>query len=195
MEEMNEVLIQNWNSKVKTSAKVYVLGDFAWKRPAHFADRLNGTISLIRGNHDSDTITKLAKIFETVAELQRINIDSKTITLCHFSMRKWHKSHFNSWHLYGHSHGKLPPHGKSFDVGVDSPFANYFPIHFDEVVSIMEGLQDNPGCLPDYRTKRQLDMPCCTNCGAAETLDDPCVCEAAKRLPNVDFIGEFLDDL
>jgi calcineurin-like phosphoesterase family protein len=199
LEEMNEALIQNWNAKVKGSAQVYVLGDFAWRRPAFFADRLMGTISLIRGNHDSDTITKLSKIFDTVAEMRRIEIDNKIITLCHYSMRTWYKSHHNSWHLFGHSHGRLQPHGKSFDVGVDTELANYSPIHFDEVVAYMNTLPDNHGCLPDFKSKRTTDLDArlttCDNCNAAGTIDDPCVCRDSRRLLDVDFIGEYLNDL
>jgi calcineurin-like phosphoesterase family protein len=39
--------------------------------------------------------------------------------------------HHGAWHLYGHSHGALPPYGKSFDVGVDC--WNYKPVSFEQV--------------------------------------------------------------
>jgi calcineurin-like phosphoesterase family protein len=35
-------------------------------------------------------------------------------------MRVWPRSHHNSWQLYGHSHGKLLPIGKQWDIGVDN---------------------------------------------------------------------------
>ena len=31
------------------------------------------------------------------------------VVLCHYAMRVWDRSHYGSWHLYGHSHGNLPP--------------------------------------------------------------------------------------
>jgi calcineurin-like phosphoesterase family protein len=56
-------------------------------------------------------------------------------------MRTWEKSHYNSWHLFGHSHGKLPSFGKSFDIGVDTN--DFYPYSFDEVKKIMDKLPDN----------------------------------------------------
>jgi len=44
---------------------------------------------------------------------------SQLIVLCHYSLRVWDRSHYGSWHLYGHSHGNLPPLENSLDVGVD----------------------------------------------------------------------------
>ncbi|HJQ13673.1 MAG TPA: hypothetical protein VJ830_02910, partial [Anaerolineales bacterium] len=41
------------------------------------------------------------------------------IVLCHYSMQVWDRSSHGSWHLFGHSHGKLTGVGMSFDVGVD----------------------------------------------------------------------------
>ena len=51
-------------------------------------------------------------------------------------MRVWRSSHHGAWHLYGHSHGGLPPHGKSLDVGLMNH--NYRPISFDEVKVYMD---------------------------------------------------------
>jgi calcineurin-like phosphoesterase family protein len=49
--------------------------------------------------------------------------------------------------LFGHSHGKLPPYGKSFDIGVDCH--NYKPLSLDEVVEKMRALPDNRGLVAD----------------------------------------------
>jgi calcineurin-like phosphoesterase family protein len=55
-------------------------------------------------------------------------------------LRVWNKSHHNSWHLYGHSHGSLPPHGKSVDVGVDCKeiTSEYRPLSFKEIKKYMD---------------------------------------------------------
>jgi len=53
VEEMHEVLHDNWNSVVKPADKVYVLGDVAInKKHLGFLHRLNGKKKLICGNHD-----------------------------------------------------------------------------------------------------------------------------------------------
>jgi calcineurin-like phosphoesterase family protein len=57
-------------------------------------------------------------------------------------MRVWPRSHYNSWHLFGHSHGKLEPVGKSWDVGVDKN--NFIPLSLTQIEKIMEKRPDNP---------------------------------------------------
>ena len=54
--EMNEALVENWNSVVKPEDEVYHLGDFALNdidAAIPYINRLNGTIRWILGNHDS----------------------------------------------------------------------------------------------------------------------------------------------
>lgn len=53
--EMEEVLVENWNSRVAPSDFVYHLGDFAMHPRddiPRILSRLNGHIVLIEGNHD-----------------------------------------------------------------------------------------------------------------------------------------------
>lgn len=53
-EEMNEAMVNNWNSVVKPEDTVYNLGDFSLAfRPVEiYPHRLNGTKILVPGNHD-----------------------------------------------------------------------------------------------------------------------------------------------
>jgi len=53
IDEMNKVLIDNWNSVVKSNDTVYQLGDFSFnKNPKTYLSQLNGNIIHIWGNHD-----------------------------------------------------------------------------------------------------------------------------------------------
>ena len=56
VEEMNEILICNFNSYVKKNDTVYILGDIAHRSPIAdvnlMIDRLNGKKILCKGNHD-----------------------------------------------------------------------------------------------------------------------------------------------
>lgn len=54
IEEMNEMLVKNWNDTVGPEDSVYCLGDFAMAfRPVEtFSSRLNGKKYLVPGNHD-----------------------------------------------------------------------------------------------------------------------------------------------
>jgi len=61
-------------------------------------------------------------------------------------MRVWHKSHFNAWQLYGHSHGGLSPMGKQLDVGIDSN--KFFPLSFEKLQNIMKAKPNNFNYIP-----------------------------------------------
>lgn len=54
LDEMHEVMIERWNSVVKSKDIVYHLGDFAFgKHWLAIAARLNGEKRLVMGNHDT----------------------------------------------------------------------------------------------------------------------------------------------
>jgi calcineurin-like phosphoesterase family protein len=57
-------------------------------------------------------------------------------------MRVWPRSHDNSWQLYSHSHGKLPPVGNQWDIGVDNN--GFYPVSFNKIREIMRDRPDNP---------------------------------------------------
>jgi len=134
IEQMNKTLIDNWNSRVSKKDTVYFLGDFCFGKPEQYIAELNGNIIFIKGSHDS-------KIKAPYIIPLRIILDGddKLIVLCHYAMRSWEKSHYGSWHLFGHHHGNLPPYGLSFDVGVDC--WDYYPISLDEVADKMKTLK------------------------------------------------------
>ena len=55
MDEMNQQIIQNWNSVVSDKDQVFLLGDVAFcskSRAKELVSQLNGTKILIMGNHD-----------------------------------------------------------------------------------------------------------------------------------------------
>jgi len=146
-EEMNEGLIEAWNSVVQRGDTVYHLGDFMMgdtRALKTIIERLKGKIHLVPGNHDKPEI-----IHYFDAELNRLRAikvpcggKEQKLVLCHYAMRVWDKSHMGSWHLYGHSHAMLEgqEHGLSMDVGVDAIALRglgYRPIALEEVEQIM----------------------------------------------------------
>lgn len=143
---MNRALIDNWNAHVRKEDTIYVLGDFIWGSPRHakeILEELKGKIFLIPGSHDKRVIKKLSRYFINTEfpRIYEIKYEGQHIILCHYCMRTWPRSHYNSWHLYAHSHGGLAPIGKSWDAGVDN---NNQPLSFYDVKNIMAGRPDNP---------------------------------------------------
>ena len=102
-------------------------------------DSLNGKIFLIRGNHDKAAEHKLcASRFEWIKDYFFLALNGGIkIALMHYVMRVWDRKHYGTWHLYGHSHWRLPPEPGvlALDVGVDS--WSYAPVAFEQLKTTM----------------------------------------------------------
>lgn len=137
LEEMNEAIIENWNKIVTHKDYIYHLGDFGLGDCRSIFNRLNGRKYLIKGNHDRNPTLKFPWVW--VKDTAMIEINSKYIWLSHYAHRSWNRSFHGSWHLYGHTHGKLLPHGRSFDCGIDGH--NFSPWSLEEVKNRMKKLE------------------------------------------------------
>jgi len=154
VEEMDETLVRNINTRVAATDTLYHLGDFAFrgKDPAEYRGRIRcRTIVLVLGNHDPQTLDGAVKPafaahFRSVHSLLRIKVEvasaPQLVVLCHYAMRIWDRAHYGSWHLFGHSHGGLPDDQsvRSWDVGVDRNA--FVPLSLAEVAGIMARKQD-----------------------------------------------------
>lgn len=138
--EMNESIIRTHNEIVSIDDNFYFMGDFSFdnRNTEEWLLRLNGNKFFVKGNHDKDKTIKLYEKYGTyLGGLGEITVQGQAITLVHYGMRVWNKSHRGSWCLYGHSHGSLPddPNSLSFDVGI--MLHEYKPINFERVKKIM----------------------------------------------------------
>ena len=141
--EMNETLINNWNAVVRPTDTVWHLGDVGFKGgdPAGFLKRLNGKIHVCYGNHDKERQIERCRddgIIEWCGHVRYLRHEGQRFFLSHYSHRVWPSSHHGTIHLYGHSHDGLKDWYRSTDVGVDTPFANYFPVSFDKIMNRMQ---------------------------------------------------------
>lgn len=145
--EMDQVLIQNWNSIVSPNDTIYHLGDFSFNQSYQVVEsylkQLNGKIILISGNHDEKFDDKTKRLFSDFHKHQyELQIAERELyVLNHHPMLEWNKSHHNSFHLFGHCHGVVDNVGKTWDVGVDNN--NFFPISLEEIRDIMKKRPDN----------------------------------------------------
>ena len=157
VDEMNNEMVNRWNSVVKPNDTVYHLGDFAFsmEQVDEILSNLNGEIYLLPGNHDIHWV----RDFERSIRNGRINLKLQLtpqqfdiefatnkgnylFTLSHYPMRSWFRSHHGSYHLYGHIHSKNDSYGLSFDVGVDAQ--DYTPISLDQVIERMNHVAEIP---------------------------------------------------
>ena len=148
VDEMDAVLIQRHNEVVQESDTIIHAGDFTLakkSRMEEYRKQLIGKHIFLMGSHDKWTPPPYIFIWEK-------NIANRLIVVCHYAMRTWPKSHYDSWQLYGHSHGTLEPRGKQWDIGVDNN--DYYPVSFDQLVAIMKSRPHNPGFIK--RTARRM---------------------------------------
>lgn len=160
IDEMNEILIQNWNSVVKEDSIVFHLGDFAFcgsHKANEILSRLNGRIILIKGNHDNFQDSILNK-FEGVYQQLHIEIGNKSIYLNHYPFLTYSGIYRKNpvIQLFGHEHinklylnkdisrlNLLLP--SQYDVGVD--LNNYTPISWKEVSKKIDfQIKNNVNC-------------------------------------------------
>ncbi len=162
IEQHDETIVTNHNSIVSKNDIVYVLGDFSYRCSDVYAvevlRRLNGKHIILWGNHDKCLRSALKKNMvndllnngnlefigssdHTQSTSLEINVNGQIIVLSHYAMRSWHHAFRDSWHLYGHSHGRLPSLYKSMDVGVDTN--NFYPYDFNWIKKVMSNVNEN----------------------------------------------------
>ncbi len=132
VDEMNQVLLRNWNTVIHRNDTVYILGDLFFRNsvPAEeYLLQMKGKKRLLIGNHDSGWMKKveLGKYFESVSFMEEITDGSHRITLCHYPMMSWNGCNRGAFQIYGHIHNNrndsywplLAESDLSLNAGVD----------------------------------------------------------------------------
>jgi calcineurin-like phosphoesterase family protein len=150
VKEMHDALINNHNEVVRDDCITFHIGDFAlcnkdFDAVISILDRLNGKHIMINGSHDKWFYSSKIRYNCGIAHdmIHKIEVDGQRIVLCHYAMNVWPSSFHGSWHLFGHSHGRLKGSGRSFDVGVDCN--NFYPLSFEEItieMSLLDTFND-----------------------------------------------------
>ena len=129
--EMNNALIENWNKVVPRNGIVIHCGDFMLNHSLEdekdydkIANKLNGTIYLVRGNHDIIRIRE--ENYQTknhivwVGDILNIHIGGKKIVATHYPLLCF-PDHYN---VFGHVHTLED----GIVYGPDSPFSDFLRI-------------------------------------------------------------------
>ena len=141
--DMDAVLVARWNAVVGPDDTVWHLGDVA--RRADVVEpllaQLNGTKHLLRGNNDPDA-TLAAAGWASVGDYAEIEVEGRRLVLCHYPFRSWNGQHKSAINLHGHSHGRLKPMLRQFDVGVD--VHDFAPISLGRLLAPCDRAPDAP---------------------------------------------------
>lgn len=141
-------LVELWNSQVSKHDDVYHIGDLSfasrYEDIADFVRKLNGSINLIKGNHDQEKhLNKLKEdgLINNWWDYKEIKIQDTKVCLFHFPIAAWNQQGRGSWCLFGHSHGNFKDtKGKMLDVGLDSSYNLYGKHRFfteDDIIEYM----------------------------------------------------------
>lgn len=116
VEDMNEFMIERWNSRVNKNDEVVILGDFSWgnaKQTMELLERLKGRKFLIRGNHDLYLNDKDfdPNLFGWVKDYAELRDNKRKVVLCHYPIACYNGQYRlneqgkpKTWMLYGHIH-------------------------------------------------------------------------------------------
>ena len=137
VEEMDEHMIDNWNSVVNAKDRVYMLGDVVINRKSlHVLGRLNGRKVLIKGNHD---IFPSEEYLAYVDDVRGYHVLDGML-LSHIPVHPDSLSRFGC-NIHGHLHYRevlienvVDP--RYFNVSVER--VNYTPISFEECKRIIK---------------------------------------------------------
>ena len=150
IEEMNQGLIDNWNSVVGKDDTVFHLGDVIFGGNTNlikYVSQLNGHIILIKGNHDRKLQQSICdKLFDYTCQQLTLNIDDITVFLNHFPFLCFSGTYKTdkSIQLFGHIHSgplssgpdidRFMQYGtlNQYDVGVDNNY--YTPISWNDIL-------------------------------------------------------------
>lgn len=145
---MNEAIIERWNKVVKPDDIVYHLGDVFLnnnKVGIECVKRLNGTIFMIWGNHDTnnrkDILARECNNFFGGWYAYQTKYNKLTLYLSHYPTitANYDEKHLNQHviNLHGHTHQQknffYADNPFMYHVGMDSH--NCTPVHIDEIIT------------------------------------------------------------
>lgn len=144
--DMNEQMIERWNSVVGPEDTVYHLGDFVMGQSENIPpiiNRLNGHIILVRGNHETRRKLGVLEQWKDKIEIRDIaylNYKNLYFVMCHFPMTNPDfldmvlADNSEVVTVHGHVHDKVlffTPQHHSFNVSADA--IDFTPVHIDKL--------------------------------------------------------------
>ena len=108
VEEMNEDIIEKWNSQVQEGDKVYVLGDVVMSgyRNMQIVSRLKGNKHLVIGNHDNTNagLPNLLIYFKTIKAYEERGSKGDRLICSHFPVHPIQLRSRFLLNVHGHTH-------------------------------------------------------------------------------------------
>ena len=157
LEEMEDTMIEAWNSVVSKTDTVYLVGDFCFgghQTWIEILDKLKGNVVLIKGNHDKSKVIKrvhnegyLSEIYDVGKLFQR---EKMFFYVTHFPFEIGERPQY--FNISGHIHNQPSRLINQLNVGVDSKLMHDYylisdvpfgtPVPFDYLLGMTSVIND-----------------------------------------------------
>lgn len=134
VDEMDRILINNWNNTVRSHDWVYHVGDFTFRdrHPNQYISLLNGQKKFIRGNHD--------RYIENAFNALSIKVDELDLLFLHNPKDK--PLDYDGWTIHGHVHNNKLKQYPFFNpdnkmINVSAEVISYRPIPVSTLVDLI----------------------------------------------------------
>lgn len=152
VQEMNDVLVEKWNSIITDEDDIYVLGDIMLGSVDNidYISKLKGKIHIVLGNHDTFNRERLYSTLPNVVEIAdvgiRLNYKKYHFVLTHYPMLTGNLDDKNKGlkgriiNLCGHSHtiDKYQDMDKSIIYHCECDAHNCYPILIDNIIQDLQ---------------------------------------------------------
>lgn len=137
-DEMDQYMIDKWNSVVSPEDTIYHLGDFALTSRGKMGEimtQLNGEKILKLGNHDRAGVSFFLRLgFKEVFKKRSIIFDD-TFILSHAPLTDEERG--SRWNISGHTHNNTPfIQGRTINVSVEQ--IDYTPIDLEYIRELVK---------------------------------------------------------
>lgn len=160
VEDHNETIVNNLLSIPKGS-NLCIGGDLFWKFNSKQVEefftkfkKAGISVFIVYGNHDKLSWFKYS-IIRSQGYLKEMVVEKQSITVSHYNMSVWNKSHYNAWLLFGHTHRDDATWkraegldiidtyycGKKLNINIE--LHDFKPLSFEEIKEYMDSRENN----------------------------------------------------
>lgn len=146
IEEMNKILVENYNSLIQDQDKVYILGDIClgtdFTLIYNTLKELKGQKYLAIGNHDTDKKIEFYKEYKFFKDIQfgyRIKKKKKIFLLTHYPTIVENTTNDSVYNIHGHTHSfNLFDQQYPYCINVSVEACHNYPINLDDIIELIK---------------------------------------------------------
>jgi len=145
VQEMNNHMIDTWNSVVTEDDHVYVLGNLAWDpiTADEVVGQLNGTIHLVKGEFDEAT-NSVADLHEYKLNIfdGDIHVDDRhKLVLSYWPLREWHNKRKGYQSVISFNGAKYKSNHKENLINVNCDNWSFKPVELQKIKDLFTDIE------------------------------------------------------